>query len=51
MKLVEAAVEAVKAGNDIVLIAHEYTNVKQAMDAILQAVNNGEITEERIIQE
>ncbi|WP_342599350.1 beta-N-acetylhexosaminidase [Psychrobacillus sp. FSL H8-0483] len=44
----QATVEAVKAGNDIVLIAHEYTNVKRAIESILQAVKSGEITEERI---
>ncbi|MEK4487556.1 beta-N-acetylhexosaminidase [Psychrobacillus sp. FSL H8-0484] len=44
----QATVEAVKAGNDMVLIAHEYTNVKRAIESILQAVNSGEITEERI---
>lgn len=43
-----AAVEAVKAGNDIVLVAHDYTNVKKAIGAITQAVNTGEISEKRI---
>jgi beta-N-acetylhexosaminidase len=44
----QAAVDAVKAGNDIVLVAHDYPKVKRAIDAIKQAVNNGEISEERI---
>lgn len=44
----QAAVRAVRAGNDIVLVAHEYTNVVMAIDAIVQAVKNGEIPEERI---
>lgn len=44
----EAAVSAVKAGNDIVLVAHDYAKVKKAKDAILQAVESGEITEQRI---
>ncbi|WP_313892010.1 beta-N-acetylhexosaminidase [Psychrobacillus sp.] len=44
----QAAVGAVRAGNDIVLVAHEYTNVVIAIDAIVQAVKNGEIPEERI---
>lgn len=44
----EAAVSAVKAGNDIVLVAHDYANVKKAKDAILQAIESGEITEQRI---
>ena len=44
----EAAVSAVKAGNDIVLIAHDYDNVIKAKDAILQAIEAGEISEQRI---
>lgn len=47
-KIGEAAVEAVKAGNDIVLIAHDYVNIKEAIDSILLAVNEGQISEERI---
>ena len=43
-----AAVEAVKAGNDIVLIAHDYANVNQVIEAITKAVKVGEISEERI---
>ena len=39
-KIGEAAVEAVKAGNDIVLIAHDYVNIKEAIDSILLAVRN-----------
>lgn len=44
----EAAVSAIKAGNDIVLVAHDYANVIKAKDAILQAVKTGEISEQRI---
>ena len=44
----EAAVSAVKAGNDIVLVAHDYANVKKVKEAILQAIEAGEITEQRI---
>lgn len=44
----EAAVSAVKAGNDIVLVAHDYANVVKVKDAILQAVKTGEISEKRI---
>lgn len=44
----QAAVQAVKAGNDIVLIAHDYNNVLKAMEAIEKSVNDGEISEERI---
>lgn len=44
----EAAVEAVKAGNDIVLIAHDYEKVQRAIQAILEAVRNEEIKVEQI---
>lgn len=44
----QAAVQAVKAGNDIVLIAHDYDNVLMAIEAIEKSVNDGEITEQRI---
>lgn len=47
-KIGEAAVESVKAGNDIVLIAHDYVNIKEAINSILLAVNEGQISEERI---
>ncbi|TQR21849.1 beta-N-acetylhexosaminidase [Psychrobacillus vulpis] len=47
-KIDQAAVEAVKAGNDIVLIAHDYTNVKKTIEAIVRAVKDGEISEESI---
>ncbi|WP_242985932.1 beta-N-acetylhexosaminidase [Oceanobacillus zhaokaii] len=43
-----ASVEAVKAGNDIIMIAHEYQNIVSAFNAIKEAVENGEISEERI---
>ena len=44
----EAAVQAINAGNDIVLIAHEYSNIQRAIEAVVQAVKDGEITVERI---
>ncbi len=44
----KAAVEAVKAGNDIVLIAHDYEKVQRAIQAILEAVQNEEIKVEQI---
>ena len=44
----EAAVEAVKAGNDIVLIAHDYEKVHRAIQAIIEAVRNEEIKVEQI---
>lgn len=41
----EAAVLAVKAGNDMLLMPEDYTD---AFDAVLEAVENGEISEEQI---
>ncbi|WLD93602.1 beta-N-acetylhexosaminidase [Alkalihalobacillus sp. AL-G] len=43
-----AAVESVKAGSDIVLVAHDYENVVAAVDSLNGAVQNGEISIERI---
>ncbi|UZN01027.1 hypothetical protein OL548_18860 [Lysinibacillus sp. MHQ-1] len=37
----QAAVDSVKAGNDIILIAHEFANVTAAIDALKAAVKNG----------
>lgn len=48
LEIGESAVSAVKAGNDIVLVAHNYANVKKTVDAILKAIEDGEITEQRI---
>ncbi|WP_155590828.1 beta-N-acetylhexosaminidase [Lysinibacillus cavernae] len=44
----QAAVDSVKAGSDIILIAHEFSNVTSAIDAVKAAVNKGEIAEDRI---
>ncbi len=44
----QAAVDSVKAGSDVILIAHEYANVTAAVQAVKAAVNKGEITEDRI---
>lgn len=41
---------SVKAGADIVMVAHEFENVVKAITALTTAVENGEITEERIDQ-
>lgn len=43
-----AAVNSVKAGSDIILIAHDYHNVISSFQALKKAVENGEIPEERI---
>lgn len=44
----EAAVLSVKAGSDILLIAHDEENILIAMNELISAVQSGEITEQRI---
>ncbi|WP_026908685.1 beta-N-acetylhexosaminidase [Paucisalibacillus globulus] len=44
----EAAVQSVKAGNDIILISKHYEDIVQSIEAIKAAVQAGEISEERI---
>ncbi|MCJ7840107.1 beta-N-acetylhexosaminidase [Lederbergia sp. NSJ-179] len=44
----EASVQSVKAGSDIILIAHGYDHATAAIDAIVQAVEAGEWSEDRI---
>ncbi|MCR8849392.1 beta-N-acetylhexosaminidase [Rossellomorea sp. SC111] len=44
----EAAVQSVKAGSDLILIAHDAQKAVTAMEALKSAVKNGEISEERI---
>ncbi|SHG54547.1 glycoside hydrolase family 3 protein [Ornithinibacillus halophilus] len=44
----QAAVESIKAGSDLILVAHEYTNIVDTIESIKLAVEQGEISEERI---
>ncbi|CAM5196749.1 beta-N-acetylhexosaminidase OS=Ureibacillus acetophenoni OX=614649 GN=SAMN05877842_105134 PE=3 SV=1 [Ureibacillus acetophenoni] len=44
----DAAVQSVKAGSDIIMIAHDFHKVTSAIEALRTAVENGEITEDRI---
>ncbi|MNR34441.1 putative lipoprotein YbbD precursor [compost metagenome] len=44
----EAAVLTIKAGGDLVMVAHKYDNVTAVLGALKRSVRNGEITEERI---
>ena len=44
----DAAVQAVEAGSDIVLVAHGYDNVDRVVQALKQSVNEGRLTEKRI---
>lgn len=42
------AVKTIEAGSDIVLISHSYDKQKQAIEAVIAAVENGRISEKRI---
>lgn len=44
----KAAVQSFNAGSDIILVAHEYKNARQVLDALKQSVLSGETTVERI---
>ena len=44
----DVGVKAVKAGADILLVCHDYQHEQEVYLGILKAVQNGEITEERI---
>ncbi|MCP3739159.1 beta-N-acetylhexosaminidase [Rossellomorea sp. BNER] len=44
----QAAIESVKAGSDIILVAHDYNKILSTIDALKTAVQKGEIPEERI---
>jgi beta-glucosidase-like glycosyl hydrolase len=44
----QAAVQSVKAGSDLILIAHDDQKAVTAIEALKLAVKNGEISEERI---
>ncbi|MBO0995881.1 beta-N-acetylhexosaminidase [Bacillus sp. SD088] len=44
----EAAVQSVKAGSDVILIAHEYDKAKEAIEALVHVVETGELSEKRI---
>ncbi|MCF6408133.1 beta-N-acetylhexosaminidase [Alkalihalobacillus sp. EGI L200015] len=46
--LQDASVRAIQAGNDIIMVAHNYNKVIAVYEAIETAVRNGEISEERI---
>lgn len=44
----KAAVESVKAGSDIILVGHDYNNVVKIISSLKTAVQNGEISEQRL---
>ncbi len=43
-----AAVESIKAGSDIIMVAHDYNSILFTIEALKKAVSNGELTEEQI---
>ncbi|WP_077324255.1 beta-N-acetylhexosaminidase [Virgibacillus siamensis] len=49
-KIGGAAVKSVKAGTDIIMVAHDYGKVTTVINALKQAVQSGEIPEKRIDQ-
>ncbi|WP_251555207.1 beta-N-acetylhexosaminidase [Neobacillus muris] len=44
----KAAVDSVKAGADIILVAHDYNKIIETISSIKTAVQNGDISEQRI---
>ena len=44
----KAAVESVKAGSDIILVGHDYNNVVKITSSLKTAVQDGEISEQRL---
>ena len=44
----QAAVQSVKAGSDILLIAHDYEMITEAIDSLRNAIRSGEISEHRL---
>ena len=44
----KAAVESVKAGSDIILVGHDYNNVVKIASSLKTAIQNGEISEQRL---
>ncbi|ULT59541.1 beta-N-acetylhexosaminidase [Neobacillus drentensis] len=44
----KASVASVKAGSDIILVGHDYNNVVKIISSLKTAVQNGEISEQRL---
>lgn len=44
----QAAVQSVKAGNDMIMVAHDYNKIVTVIQALKTAVAKGEISEKRI---
>jgi beta-glucosidase-like glycosyl hydrolase len=47
---VEGAVRTIEAGSDTVLVSHSYQRQKKAIEAVIEAVKSGRISEKRIDQ-
>jgi beta-N-acetylhexosaminidase len=50
MAISEAAIRAFNAGADIIMVSHEQRNQKVVFDALLSAIQRGEISNERLEQ-
>src|SRR5699024_12723674 len=46
--IVDAALKSVQARSDLLLVAHEYDNVETVFDRLKEAVQDGDLSEERI---
>ncbi|SOC25201.1 beta-N-acetylhexosaminidase [Ureibacillus xyleni] len=46
----KAAVQSVKAGSDIILVGHDYRNVEKVFTSLKTAVENGEISQQKVNQ-
>jgi len=44
----EATIQSIQAGNDLILIAHDYDKIFASIERLKRAVESGEISEERI---
>lgn len=44
----KAVIESVKAGSDIILVGHEYSNVVKIISSLKTAVQHGDISEQRL---
>jgi beta-N-acetylhexosaminidase len=47
-KMGEAAVDSINAGSDIILVAHDYNKIVETITSVKSAVQQGDISEQRI---
>lgn len=46
--IANAAVESVKAGSDVILVGHGYSNVEKVISSLKAAIESGDISQERL---